>query len=291
MLNKLISIAVIAVLLLGGCNVLGADLTDTTQTLETTKEPISSSVSTTAIPAAEHTKPTQNEEIIEESEYILPNLSYMVDTEIFENIDEDKEIDITIEYPQISGMEDEKKQKRINELLKESAMGPYYDFLNDGGFMDSTGWPVEYTVVYATEDIFSVTFDGYIYAKGNAHGTNLLYATNIDLDTGERITTNELFNVSFRGKLRMEIFDLSVLGEKITKEDMSATANEMLEETIVNRREEFVDSHDNFYFGVDKFYIILPVMSDHHSFEANYDDLRDVMNMDNPIWGKILDVK
>ena len=289
MLYKFISFAVIIAIILSGCSA----------PVENAKAEMTSETAGTVIvssppPATEPTKPTQKE-AIEEKEYILPDLSYVANTEIFENIDEAREIDITIKYPQISGLDDEKKQRLINELVKESAMEPYYYFQERDLTSDpceapfnKTSWPVEYKIVYASEDIFSIVFKGYAMTRGSAHGTNLVYAVNIDLKTGERITIDELFDNSFEEKLNMETFDMNILGEKISKEDMSDDANEMLEETIFNYKGNFINSHDNFYFGWDKFLIILPVMNDHHSFEASYDDLRDVMNMENPIWDRIL---
>ena len=288
MIHKILGIIIILVIL-SGCNVTSEDPTETIQTSEAAEIPTPSSIATTALSTTEITAAIQKSETIEELAYILSNLSYSVNTEMFEDIDKEREIDITIKYPQISGMEDEKKQKRINELIKESAMGPYHYYqhrklnLTEPETFNNTSWPVEYTIAYATGDILSVRFEGYIYAKGSAHGTNWVYAVNINMNTGERITIDELFTKLFREKLSHENFK----GVEVDTTDADPGA---MKELFERFEENFIDSHNNFYFGVEKFYIILPI-DNFFTFEASYDDLKDCINWDNPIWSEILEVR
>ena len=211
----------------------------------------------------------------------IPPPEYKIDTAKFENINPEKDIEIVIEYPQLSQLEDISIEDKVNEIIKGAALEPYYYYLERDGDFDNTSWPVEYTIVYDTGNILSVMFEGYVYTKGSAHGTNWVYTVNINMNTGERITIDELFNESFKEKITLDVFYLEIQDD----------SRDFIEEIMITHKDDFIDSHDNFYFGVEKFYIILPIMSGRHSFEASYDDLKDCINWDNPIWSEILEVK
>ena len=224
-------------------------------------------------------------------ESISSALNHAINTEIFEHIEKDRNIEITVEYPQLSGLSDEEIQHKINALIKDSALDPYYylrdrDDINVPDYewpIDNTSWPVEYTIVYDNSNILSVIFEGYAMTRGNAHGTNWVYTVNINMNTGERITIDELFDALFREKLSHENF-------KEVGADAADSDPASMKELFERFEENFIDSHNNFYFGVEKFYIILPI-NNFFTFEASYEDLKDCINWDNPIWSEILEVR
>ena len=290
MLYKFISFAAIIAVILSGCSVPLED-SETETSSETTGTTISSSITS----ATEQANPPQDEEAIEEEEYILPDLSYVANTEMFENIDEEKGTYITIEYPQLTEMEDEEKQRKINCIIKDSALEPYYylELERDNEF-DNTSWPVEYKIVYASEDILSVRFEGHIYIKGGAHGTNWKYTTNINLNTGERIILEELFNDSLYSNCSDRfryIYDWQKNEEGSIAHEIYKTSPEIIAK-IFQQHEDYHDTGiDDFYFTENEFALIISsghAMGDNLDFLASYDSLRDVRNMDNPIWDRIL---
>jgi len=232
--------------------------------------------------------------VVEVTEYMLAEIEILEEKEseievlenIFEEIDSTIAKNISINYPQISGLIDADKQIRINNLIKKSALEPYYYYLeresNDNSFdFVNTSLFVRYEIILTNERIFSVRFKGDIYTKGGAHGTSLGYAVNIDLKTGQRINVNELFQESFIEKITQNIFDGDIADDYI----------DFIENAMISQRDDFVDSYNNFYFTEDNFYIIVIIpdaQSTRWSFSSSHEDLKSSMRIENPIWNAIL---
>lgn len=47
--------------------------------------------------------------------------------------------------------------------------------------MQGTSWSVDYNIVYVTDSVISIIFEGYLYVQDNANGINWIYSTNINL--------------------------------------------------------------------------------------------------------------
>lgn len=208
--------------------------------------------------------------------------NYSINTENFKDTDESKKINVSIKYPRITGLEDTILQSDINNLIKQAALEPYYEIINIySGISEGTDWPVDYSIVYMTDEILSIKFEGYIYAQGSAHGTNWIYSININLTNGQKITIDELFDESFQNKLSPQYF-------KGVDVDTINSDDSVLNEMFGHFKSSFEESDNNFYFTDDKFIIILPI-SDYHQFSSRYKNLKDSMKQDSLIWKYILD--
>lgn len=216
----------------------------------------------------------------EESAFLISDLGYDIITKSFKNEDKNKQINIIINYPQITGFDDEVLNNNINELIKDAALEPYYKFLNSGDDFIDTKWIVEYTIEYINKNLICIKFQGYIYMIGNANGIDSVYTANIDLKSGNRININELFDESFKNKLNHKYF-------KGLDLDTSNSDENEINKIFESLKDNFDSSDDNFYFTKDKFVIILPI-SNFYRFAVDYNDLLDCINEDNLIWKEIL---
>jgi len=218
----------------------------------------------------------------EDMREIISHSTYEIDSTEFVNLNEEKEINIRIIFPQVIDMNDLHIQNKINEQIEEAALKPYkfyqeYIFADGTEWsFDGTEWLIEYSIVFATDTILSIKFKGYAYSQGNASGVNWVYAVNIDIANGNVITSDELFSDSFKNNIRYNIF-------KSVDFEIADIDESMMNEEFGNYLKDFEIGDDNFYFTADKFIIIVPI-SDYYQFSADYDELRNYVKVDSPIW-------
>lgn len=117
---------------------------------------------------------------------------------------ETEKIKITIQYPQIDGLDDKTIQDSINSIFKKSAMDAGKEGLqnaddiakNAAGY---TGSPIkceiyfDYRVKYNQNGLLSVVFTNYQYT-GGAHGFTVQSSHTFNLKTGEEYKLKDLFN-------------------------------------------------------------------------------------------------
>ncbi|MDR1505200.1 MAG: DUF4163 domain-containing protein [Prevotella sp.] len=213
--------------------------------------------------------------------FLYPSFNYEIDTKVFKHTDTKRQVGISINYPQINGISDIAIQTQTNEQIENTALKPYYEIFGDEeNIDDGTEWSVEHSIVYISNSIISIKFEGSIFTEGNAHGINMIYAININLKTGKEITLDELFDESFKGKLDNSVF----IGVDV---DTSDADNAAMEEIFNRFKNNFMDNYNNFYFGLDEFVIILPI-SNYFRFSTTYENLKDCMKLDNPLWSEVL---
>lgn len=75
----------------------------------------------------------------------------------------------------------------MNDLIKEAALNPYNSTSNnDQGIVQGTSWSIDYNIIYVTDSVISIVFEGYLYVQDNANGINWIYSTNINLISGKK---------------------------------------------------------------------------------------------------------
>lgn len=205
---------------------------------------------------------------------------YDISAKSYDNSDVNKQININILYPEISGLSTMKLQNKVNALIKETALKPYNNIVKtNNGIVQGTDWSVDNTIEYATNTVISIKFEGYLYAQGNANGINWVYSVNIDLTSGKKITYADIFQDSFKEKLDYRFFNCIDV-DTIGAEEIA------LKEIFDNYKSNFEMNDDNFYFTKENFIIILPI-GDYYQFSSDYKDLKSSMREDNLIWSSI----
>lgn len=97
---------------------------------------------------------------------------------------------VSIAYPQIKD-ENSDLNKQINfEILQEAKKAEYYF---DG--IDNVELEVEYRTGLFDNQILSIVYLGSAFSDEVPRAMNLIYTTNIDLKTGERIVLSDILNV------------------------------------------------------------------------------------------------
>jgi inhibitor of cysteine peptidase len=130
----------------------------------------------------------------------------------------DGKIDVTLNYPQISGLADQAVQDRVNSLFRQEAASAKQE-----GQENLKDYPpslspnkyetyFDYRIKYNRNNILSVIFLDYQYT-GGAHGSTIQKAYTLDLQTGKEYAMEDLFKTGsdyaalFNGEVRQGIKD------------------------------------------------------------------------------------
>lgn len=174
-------------------------------------------------------------------ESIAQDLSYEIEEETYSFSDEEKQsvvIEFNVMYPKITGLEDEKIEKQVNEALKECAMKTVDEIYQNPSdeikerVLKETN-PVlvnygEYKVCYASENLISVAYEDYSYQGGENYYAQHLRTCNINLKDGrvyevkDIVELNDEFLEKWLEAMREEVSDDTFL-EELTKEEMKKT--------------------------------------------------------------------
>jgi inhibitor of cysteine peptidase len=109
----------------------------------------------------------------------------------------DGKLDVTLNYPQLSGLSDQAVQDRINALFKQEAASAKQEGLDNIKDYPSSLSPnkyetyFDYRIKYNRNNLLSVIFLDYQYT-GGAHGSTIQKAYTLDLQTGKEYTMKDL---------------------------------------------------------------------------------------------------
>ncbi|BCN29447.1 hypothetical protein [Anaeromicropila herbilytica] len=100
---------------------------------------------------------------------------------------------VQIKYPQIWGLQDSKKQKYINNMLKTNAMFAFdwYDRKSKGLDLD-----IDYKIMWNSSNLLSVKYSGSGYANKAVHVNNFMYTVNMDINRGTKVKLNDYMNLN-----------------------------------------------------------------------------------------------
>lgn len=235
--------------------------------------------------------------IQEENNLLLTNdINYEIYFEKFTVENKDKNTDILIEYPQIKKMKSLEIQKKVNKLLREKAISVF-----GGEGVEGLSLLMNTKVEYSNANIISVKYTGYGYYSGAVNGNDIMYATNINLKTGEIIDIRNLFTACFQQKLNRNVFEFNGIGKAAEGETIDPNS---LEYGYVNGDESIIleifknfynnKAVDKYYFSEKYFNIIVETPSGptiYLELAASYDDLKDCMKYKDGFWNDILKLK
>lgn len=197
-----------------------------------------------------------------------------------------------IKYPQISGLSDQDKQKRINGILKDEALKVLKYYENPFGSVELN---INYKVSLKDANVLSIQYSGVGSVDTAAHPNSLFYTTNIDINTGNRIRLKDVVNIDKKladkflsGGFKALWPEQSEALEHHTSEEMQESFKKADSLDSIGTEEQ----SDVFsYFTTDSLGISISVghaMGDHAEFEIKYQDLNDNIKTENEIWKDLL---
>lgn len=234
-----------------------------------------------------------NNEIYNQSTNDSSNRVYYED---FKLIDEGIHTNIQIEYPQLKGMKSLKIQQKINKLIKEKAIYTLYD--EEEEIKKGLNLNVKAEVKYLSLDLISIKYTAQSHYWNTMKVYEIIYATNINIETGELLNYKALFNNSFRAILNRKVFKYSSPDKAIKSENLDVNSyeygylhgeNEILRELFDKFYNDFRES--NYYFNKTKFTIIVEIpdgSGTNIELSTDYSNMRNVINNKYKIWNEFI---
>lgn len=203
--------------------------------------------------------------------------------------------EVTINYPQITGLSDVNKQRAINDMIKTDTVSKFLDcFKNSDGILnkDELSLRINYTVKWQSSNLLSIQYTGVSYSKGAAHPNSHFYTTNIDINKGLRLRLKDLVIIDERfveivkdGKF------IAVSPDVKTKLGSAFFTNEKLikdcNQADVIDRENLIEGYAFSYLTDDSLGISMGVLhaaGNHVQFEVKYQDIVDSIKTENEVW-------
>lgn len=191
--------------------------------------------------------------------------------------------DITIQYPQITGLGDTAMEEQINVLIQADAIA----IAEEGGSVD-----VAYTVTWAGPRLLSIRYSGLRSFEGSAYPNNLFYTTNIDIANGTKVRLADVITID------AAFIETFKAGEFVPQEPGFLDAEDMIRETVAgyDLTQTLADADNGYgaenpdycfsYFTEGAIGISVGVphaVGDHAEFEISYPAIQDKIKQ-NVIW-------
>ncbi len=260
---------------------------DTYEITETTTENIIENITTKYILLPEDTAP------------IISKMGYKVNTKNFKDIDEKKEKNVVINYPQLTGFKNKGIQKQVNKTIKDAALKRYYFAKKkNSNFFDNKERIIDYTIEYIDKNIISIVFRGYTYEMVNKEMLSVyfgIYTVNVNLHTGNIINIDELFENSYKKIINCRDLDSYYFYNNTAylspyKYDLEYIYEPYNEETdfVAFYSDSYDKNNNRFFIKENGFVFITPGNSNSdYMYVANYDDLMDSIKWENEVWAGI----
>ena len=206
---------------------------------------------------------------------------------------------VMINYPQITNLVDNKKQGRINEILKLDALKVlnFYEKADNELSLN-----INYDIKWQSKNLLSVQYSGLGYIKGGAYPNNLFYTTNIDMNKGIKLRLSDIVNVNeiFVEKFRNGKYIASTTE---MKSKLEVSFNYIVENFTSDNLIEYFNKADLLFDIKNSSYtfsyltqnslgisIAVPhAIGDHAEFEIKYSDILENLNFKNDVIKNLID--
>jgi len=184
---------------------------------------------------------------------------------------------IIINYPQISNLNDDDKQKKINELIKVEALKIQEYYKDD---ISNLNLKMDYDITYNGSDLLSIQYLGLAMIKNAAYPINEINTTNIDMEKvqlltfSDVVTINDDFINKFKGgKYKAYSEDLNLESAGSLNDALNSFEGNGLMEMFKQDTAKFNFTNDSLVVSAD----VIHVMGDHFEMELKYNDLGDLL--------------
>ena len=196
------------------------------------------------------------------------------------------EKNITINYPQISGLSNRVLQVGINKLIKNEALNCLENSRSVTDQFNDYCLKIDYLLKWHSANLLSIAYSGYGYTPGYA-GNRKFYTTNIDMNNGQKLRLKDMVIIdkNFIDKLKNGKF---IAVDPVAKEIIATdefTDAKLLEK--LNGADATSEGGTYSYFTKDALGIsfeVPHVIGDQIIFELQYQDIIDNIKISNPAW-------
>lgn len=101
--------------------------------------------------------------------------------------------DINVLYPSVKGLPSAEIESKVNELLKTEALS-FIELIGDG--KDELFFELGYEVVYESDTMLSIRYNGSRYMNGAPYPVDVFFTTNIDLVNATKLSLANFLNIN-----------------------------------------------------------------------------------------------
>lgn len=180
-----------------------------------------------------------------------------------------------VNYPQIKNLNDENKQKKINELIKAEALKIQDEYKED---MDNIDLNLDYEVMHKGSDIISVKYLGLAMLKSAAYPINKIYTANIDLYKEQVLKLSDVVNIDDNFVTTFKEGKYKPYIEGLNLEEAGALHDALDNFEGNGLIDEFKQPDAKFYFTDNSLVVsayAIHAMGDHFEMELKFGDLED----------------
>jgi hypothetical protein len=175
-------------------------------------------------------------------------------------------------YPQVSGMDNENTEHKVNKKLKKLSMA------KESGDQGDFTYSADFDIQFFKKDLLVLKLSGYLYHFGAAHGMPSLHYPHVDLNSGAFYQLEDLFKED--SDYIKEISNL--IAEKIkTDEKYSYVFPDAI--TSIKPDQPFYVSDNSLYIYFEP-YEIAPFVAGFPTFEIPYYQVNHLLNKEGAFW-------
>ncbi|WP_018248435.1 WG repeat-containing protein [Orenia marismortui] len=183
---------------------------------------------------------------------------------------------VLIYYPKLRGIEDNKIERRVNDRLKNIAIGNFIDINFDEDLYYD--YQAEFEIEFYNKSLLVLEFSSYEYPFGAAHGMPSLDYLHIDLKSGEFYNLSDLFKANS---------DYVSIITKLIKEEIESQGEDSM---IWLDEYQGIEGNQNFILGEEALsiyfypYQIAPYSEGFPTFKIPYTKLDNIINKSGELW-------
>ncbi len=196
--------------------------------------------------------------------------------------------DINIQYPKVSGIENEVMEKKINDRIKSEALKIYNEYNDeDLGHLDLD---VKYSISLENEYFLSIHYVGVADLEMAPHPHKLFYTTNIDMQTGNRLRLVDIVDID-EGLIEMFVNgDFKLIWPEQEESELShCRTYDVAEKSFID-----ADSEENMgsvfsYMTKDSLGLTIPTehsIGGYAQFEIKYKEIVDYLKFAGEKWSE-----
>lgn len=193
--------------------------------------------------------------------------------------------EVTISYPRIVGLKDDKTQLLVNNSILTDALHILKEY--SAQEQQDLSVSLEYEIKWQSQEFLSIAYSGDRYVKGTLYPTRVFFTTNINLRNGSKLKLNDIVKVDETLANRIRKGNMFAITPDLTLEMLHLSTNCFLQALLsadLSPKQNTASVYSYFTSnGIGVSMGVIHAMGDYVRFEVNYQDIVDNVLASN-VW-------
>lgn len=193
---------------------------------------------------------------------------------------------VMINYPEVAGLSDSEKQKKVNELIKAEALHMLSHYSEEQ--LDKLTLELNYEIKVQKPEILSIAYSGFRHLQASVYSP--FFTTNIDMRDGTRLRIQDMVNIDHDFSEKIERGRYFPQSAQIPLQRVQAIVSENILQGLntadylggIQNQYDIYVYFTNGFLGIS---VGLPRPYGHHvEIEIPYQDITNNVKKENTIW-------